>query len=143
MKKEKKLTYRQRWLKEHPDIHIHLPKNVYLQLKKLETILGKHKNDIVKDMINGLVINFQEYRDNIMKDIINEINTLLFDFPDLFYRRYIKPKQEWFFFFTIPCRKCGKPIEFTHKDPEAKKIFKRLVYVFQDWYTHTECEKEQ
>jgi hypothetical protein len=77
-----------------------------------------------------------------MKDINNEISTLLFDFPDLFYERFIKPKQKWFFLFTIPCRKCGEPMLFTHTDPEAKKIFGRLNYAFSSWYIHPECKEK-
>jgi len=133
---KKKLTYRERWNKEHPLIQIRLPKDVYMEIEKLQTTIGKHKNDIIKDMINGLVVNFQDYRNNILNDVIDEfIND-----PDFFYERHIKPNQKWFFFFTIPCRKCKEPMLFTITHPEAKIIFARLKYYFSEWYVHEECK---
>jgi len=90
--KKKKETYRDRWLKEHPDIHIHLTKDVYEKLLKLENILGKSKNDIVKDLINGAVIKFEEYgkkieeeiRNKIYNECYNAILELFFESPDIF-----------------------------------------------------------
>ena len=97
--KKKKETYRQRWLKEHPEIHIHLPKDVFKKLLELENTLGKNKNDIIKDLINGVVFNFDEYRKKIEKEVGDKkfdegYNSALKKFvesPDHFYN-YIRRK---------------------------------------------------
>jgi len=133
---KKKETYKERWNKEHPLIQIRLPKDTYMKIEKLQTILGKHKNDIIKDLINGLVINFDEYKKNIEKDIYEYISKTALYEPIRFYEEFIKPYSEWFILFTTPCSYCGKPIIWTHK---SKNDLKRIIRMFAN-FSHTECK---
>jgi len=143
--KKKKETYRQRWLKEHPEIHIHLPKDVYNKLLELENILGKNKNDIVKDLINGVVISFDEYRKKIEKEVgdkkfdegYNSAYQEFVEFPDDFYN-YIRQKYHIIpMLFSVPCSICKKPMIFSHRYQD--EIKKTLDAAFYYWY-HTCCK---
>lgn len=43
--------------------------------------------------------------------------------------------------FTVPCKYCGKPMVFTHKDGDwAEKIRPSLWDAFRNWY-HVKCRK--
>jgi hypothetical protein len=147
-RKKKKETYRDKWLKEHPDIHIHLPRDVYEKLLKLENILGKSKNDIVKDLINGAAIKFEEYGKKIEEEIRNKIYNecynatleLFLESPDIFYNEIRKKYKIDPILFSVPCLFCHKPIVFTHKDKYRDQIKDILYSQFRDAY-HDCCEE--
>jgi hypothetical protein len=147
--KKKKETYRQRWLKEHPEIHIHLPKDVYNKLLELENILGKNKNDIVKDLINGVVINFNELKNEIMREIglksyIRGYNSALqkfVDFPDRFYEEIRNKYKIEPMLFSFPCSICEKPIIFSHEDEDKDDIKILIKEALFHRNSHACCEE--
>jgi len=138
-RKNKKETYRQRWLKEHPDIHIHLPREVYDKLLKLENILGKSKNDIVKDLINGIVIKFDEYRKKIEDEIaakeFNEGYDFALqefkDFPERFYNVIKRKFNIEPFLFAVPCSVCKEPFIYAHDLENRDEIIDILNIQFE------------
>ena len=148
--KKKKETYRQRWLKEHPEIHIHLPKDVHEKLLELENILGKNKNDIVKDLIKGVVINFNELKNEIMKEIGYKMHSLGYnsalqkfvESPDRFYEEIRNKYKIEPMLFSFPCFICEKPIIFSHAD-EDKDDIKIMIQeaLFPYRHSHACCEE--
>jgi hypothetical protein len=147
-RKNKKETYRQRWLKQHPDIHLHLPREVYDKLLKLENILGKSKTDIVKDLINGIVIKFDEYRKKIEDEIANESYVEGYDFalerfvnsPEGFYNEVKRKFKIEPMLFSVPCKYCKKPIVISHKDEDRDEIQGILNLQF-DYEYHDCCDE--
>jgi len=148
--KKKKETYRQRWLKEHPEIHIHLPKDVHEKLLELENILGKNKNDIVKDLINGVVINFNELKNEIRKEIGYKMHSLGYnsalqkfvESPDRFYEEIRNKYKIEPMLFSFPCFICEKPIIFSHADEDKddiKMMLKEALFPYR--HSHACCEE--
>ena len=131
---KKKLTYREKWLKEHPKIVFYLDKEKYKYLSELENIKGIHKKDLILNCLNENLKIYENERDKIKEFVKDEIFRKFIENPAEFYF-YIKYKfRVEPILFSIPCKYCGKEIIVDHRDRKAKDILRKTFK-----YVHVEC----
>ena len=132
--RKKKLTYRERWLKEHPKLVFYLDKKTYKYLNELESIKGIHKKDIILNYLNENLKIYENERNKIKEIVKDEIFREFIENPAEFYF-YIKYKFKVEpILFSIPCKYCGKEIIVDYKDKKAKEILRKTFK-----YVHVAC----
>jgi hypothetical protein len=132
--RKKKLTYREKWLKEHPKLVFYLDKKTYKYLNELESIKGIHKKDIILNCLNENLKIYENERNKIKEIVKDEIFREFIENPAEFYF-YIKYKFKVEpILFSIPCKYCGKEVIVYHKDKKAKDILRKTFRTF-----HVEC----
>jgi hypothetical protein len=135
--RKKKLTYRERWLKEHPKLVFYLDKKTYKYLNELESIKGIHKKDILLNFLNQNLKIYEEERDKIKTIIKNEVIKELFENPIEFYFLYKTLYKVEPIFIGTKCVICKEPIILTHRDTEIRQLIEKILKKAE--YHHVEC----
>jgi len=129
-----KERYIDRWRRDHPELRLYLNRDEYEFLKSLAESRGVSMKEIVLNAVRGI------YESSVVAGL-----DLFIDDPAEFYSKVVERARERGIesfepaLFTAPCKKCGKPIIFTHKSPNWKtEIRQTLREAFKDYY-HMDC----
>jgi len=133
MPRRRKERYIDRWRREHKEVKFYFKKEEY---KILEELASKH-NMTVKEFILKFINDVRaaakgEY-ERAIKDFI--------DNPRYFHHVVRHHYKGDVAIFEAPCKYCGKPIVFTHRDSNWESEVKpALLEAFRYWY-HIKCKK--
>uniref|UniRef100_A0A7J2TB21 Uncharacterized protein n=1 Tax=Ignisphaera aggregans TaxID=334771 RepID=A0A7J2TB21_9CREN len=135
MSNEKKEKYYYKWLREHKRITLYLKKEEYEALEKL----ASKQNMTVRDFL----VKFARSADDLHWRGFLDALKMFAENPRGFYNVVRKVYHEGdLAFFEAPCSVCGKPMLFTHRDPNWSKIKSVLLNAFRDW-GHKDCIEEK
>jgi len=150
-RRRKKETYYDRWRREHPRLQMYLNREEYEWLKREAEARGLSMKEFVLEIIrkgyNGYKEGYDKgYREGFDDGFNEALDKFILD-PWEFYKRIIERVKKLGLkgfepaLFTIPCKYCGRPMVFTHKNENWGEIRETLYQAFSRW-AHTKCIEE-
>jgi len=140
---KRKERYVDRWCREHPRIQVYVDKGTYELLRRLAEERNTSLSQLVLDSIRDLKKVSEEMKE---KGFLKALDLFIEDplaFCILAISRASAKGIEDYEpgLFTLPCRICGKPVIFTHKDPKWRREIKPILAMYFGRAYHTNCLK--